>query len=678
MNKNILTQILIVAIIIVLIGLAGYIVIKKIEVGRIVPLEDTEISPVEDEQIRAFASDKEFKDYLSKGSAIQGVGFGMGRGGFPEAVSDVAMEKSAGTAFSNQLSLSAPSRVSETNVQTLNIDEPDIVKTNGREIYFSREGYYRGGIMPMRESVVSDNAGVSKEIAPGIMPPDYESQQAVKILEAFPLEKLEKIGEIKKNGTLLLEGDVLAIFTYQGVYGYDVKNPAEPKEKWNISYKDGNQLVTARLYDGKIYLVTSNWINSVNPCPVEVYSVNGVTYPIRCENIYHPATVLPVNTAYTVSIVDPASGDVKEAKSFVGTSGSSAVYMSEKNIYVTYSYPGDVVRYTHNFFKENSDLVPQEIIDRLEKLQGYDISFAAKMTEMSMIINDYQQSLSNDERLKMENEMKNRGADFAKNHRRELERTGITKLDAKNLNIEANGSVPGNLLNQFSLDEFKGNLRVAVTIGQGFGSFGFGGRNETANDVYVLNENLDEAGSVKDLGLGERIYSVRFIGERGYVVTFKQIDPFFVLDLSDPKNPQQKGELKIPGFSSYLHPLDDNHILGVGTENNQVKLSLFDVSDPQDPRELSKYNLDEYWTEVSNNHRAFLLDKKHTVFFLPGSKGGYVFSYEDNQLKLAKAVSDVQVKRALYINDYLYILSEKGVTVLDEKNWEKVKELELQ
>jgi uncharacterized secreted protein with C-terminal beta-propeller domain len=191
-----------------------------------------------------------------------------------------------------------------------------------------------------------------------------------------------------------------------------------------------------------------------------------------------------------------------------------------------------------------------------------------------------------------------------------------------------------------------------------------------------MDKDINVSGSIKDLGLGERIYSVRFIGKRGYVVTFKQVDPFFVLDLSDPKKPEQKGELKIPGFSSYLHPMDDNHILGVGMENGQVKLSLFDVSDPKNPTELSKYNLDEYWTEVSNNHHAFLLDKKHSIFFLPGGKGGYIFSYENNQLKLAKAVSDVQTKRALYINDYLYIISEKGVTVLNEKNWEKVKELE--
>ena len=90
-------------------------------------------------------------------------------------------------------------------------------------------------------------------------------------------------------------------------------------------------------------------------------------------------------------------------------------------------------------------------------------------------------------------------------------------------------------------------------------------------------------GSVVDLGQGERIYSVRFIEDKGYVVTFKQVDPFYVLDLSDPMNPEKKGELKIPGYSSYLHPITKDKILGIGEENNKVKISLFDVSDPADP-----------------------------------------------------------------------------------------------
>ncbi len=200
---------------------------------------------------------------------------------------------------------------------------------------------------------------------------------------------------------------------------------------------------------------------------------------------------------------------------------------------------------------------------------------------------------------------------------------------------------------------------------------------DSANDVYVLDGALSTVGAVQDLGLTEQIYAVRFIGDKGYVVTFRQTDPFYVLDLSDPLNPQLKGELKIPGYSSYLHPISDNIILGIGQEDWQVKLSLFDVTDPANPVEVDNYTLAEYWTDVSSTHHAFLLDAQHQVFFLPAGESGYVFSYAGNQMTLVKAVTDIQAKRALYINDYLYIVGDNKLVVLNELDWTTVSELEL-
>lgn len=108
-----------------------------------------------------------------------------------------------------------------------------------------------------------------------------------------------------------------------------------------------------------------------------------------------------------------------------------------------------------------------------------------------------------------------------------------------------------------------------------------------------------------------------------------------------------------------------------------MKVSLFDVTDPADPTEIAKYNLDEFYSEVSQTHHAFLLDKKHQIFFLPGTKGGYIFSYAGDNLELKKTIAETQVKRAIYINDYLYVIGENSLVVLDEKNWERVGELEL-
>jgi len=115
----------------------------------------------------------------------------------------------------------------------------------------------------------------------------------------------------------------------------------------------------------------------------------------------------------------------------------------------------------------------------------------------------------------------------------------------------------------------------------------------------------------------------------------------------------------------------------VGKENQTVKLSLFDVAEVNNPKEVDKYQLDEHWTEVQNTHHAFLLDDKHGVFFIPGGKGGYIFSFNGGSLKLVKAVSDTGIKRAIYINDNLYLVGNNKITVLDEKSWQVIKTFSL-
>jgi len=284
--------------------------------------------------------------------------------------------------------------------------------------------------------------------------------------------------------------------------------------------------------------------------------------------------------------------------------------------------------------------------------------------ELQTIFEKYSKALTNDEQLKIGNEMNNRMSDYYGKEKRELEKSGLVKIGLEKFEVTATGSVPGFPLNQFALDEYQGNLRIATTVGERFGggSFGFG-RSESANDVYVLDKNLNILGAVKDLGKTEKIYSARFIGDKGYLVTFRQTDPFYVLDLSDPQKPELKGELKIPGYSSYLHPLTKD------------KISLFDVSDVKNPKESDKYLLDESWSDILNTHHAFLLDTKHEVFFLPGSKGGYVFSYKQDKLKLIKAVSEISARRAIYINDYLYIIGDDKIVVLNENDWERVNEM---
>ena len=191
---------------------------------------------------------------------------------------------------------------------------------------------------------------------------------------------------------------------------------------------------------------------------------------------------------------------------------------------------------------------------------------------------------------------------------------------------EASGTVPGHLLNQFSMDEHNGYFRVATTIGEPWNT-------ETSeSQIAVLEQQgrrLVEVGMVGGLGKGERIYSVRFMGDRGYVVTFRQVDPLYVLDLSDPAAPSVTGELKIPGFSTYLHPIGDGLLVGVGQDADDTgrtkgtKVSLFDVSNPAAPAELDVIVFPDAYSEAEWDHRAFLYWAPEEMVAIPLTRYDY-------------------------------------------------------
>jgi hypothetical protein len=166
----------------------------------------------------------------------------------------------------------------------------------------------------------------------------------------------------------------------------------------------------------------------------------------------------------------------------------------------------------------------------------------------------------------------------------------------------ASGGVDGHLLDQFAMSEHDGVLRVASTKGSPWG-------NGTESIVSVLKRDdsaLVQIGQVGGMGRGERLYSVRFSGTMGYAVTFRQTDPFYTLDLSDPTNPRVVGELKIPGYSSYLHPIDGDRVIGVGQDGRSAKVSVFDVHDPAAPTEVAKWTLPASQTGAQWDHHAFL------------------------------------------------------------------------
>lgn len=202
--------------------------------------------------------------------------------------------------------------------------------------------------------------------------------------------------------------------------------------------------------------------------------------------------------------------------------------------------------------------------------------------------------------------------------------SGIFKFDYSDggINYVCKGTVKGGMLNSFSMSEYNGHLRVAVTETTLVETTSVDGMtassrtNTTKNSLYILDENMHQVGFVTDLAEGETIKAVRFMGNTAYVVTFRQTDPLFVIDLSDPEKPTVKGKLKITGFSDYLHPVGDNLLVGVGNDgtetgvNGNAKISVFDVSDPTSPTEASKITVlggkGYAYSPVAGNHKCYV------------------------------------------------------------------------
>lgn len=280
--------------------------------------------------------------------------------------------------------------------------------------------------------------------------------------------------------------------------------------------------------------------------------------------------------------------------------------------------------------------------------------------------------------------------------------TTIYKFNLENsqITLQAKAEVSGSLNDQFSMDEYEGNLRIATTNGYD---------SSAENQIYILNENLEQIGKIENLAKGETIYSVRFIGKMGYIVTFEQIDPLFVIDLSNPKNPKVKGELKIPGYSSYLHPYDETHIIGIGYNtksngyggivNDNMKMSMFDISDIQNPKELFSIDIGKghTYSEITSNHKALFYSKDKNLIGFPveysdDNASNYTYSskFEIFKIDLEKGFEKYgslkekdeeiyynKIKRAIYIEQTLYVLSTDKITTYNLETLEQEQQLEL-
>jgi inhibitor of cysteine peptidase len=491
-----------------------------------------------------------------------------------------AANESVGSA--NKSAKTVSGDYSTTNVQVDGVDEADIVKTDGKYIY-----QVNNNRIVVAEVYPSDKMKVKKVI--GL---DAE--------EMYPMElylddkRLIVIGTSDGSVPVNSSNAKSIMPSKHGYYGsnsvkmliYDIVNKDDIKKIREIEL-EGNYL-SSRKVGSKLYLVSNKYLNyygilentEVDDKPsYRDTAVQEDFMDIGYEKIgYFPGSVEPnYMIAAGIDLDHPAEG--VNVSTYLG-SGES-IYASAENLYVAVT--------KHN-------IIPQDAPGPIIYDSAAPKKPAVKVSDRETVI--YRFALNNG------------------------------KLD-----YTGKGQVPGSILNQFSMDESNGFFRIATTKGDVWGE----GENISKNNLYVLDSSLGICGSLEDIAPGEKIYSTRFMGDRAYMVTFKKVDPLFVIDLKDAKNPKILGALKIPGYSDYLHPYDENHIIGFGKDaielSNEgswgsgsttayyqgMKIALFDVTDVNNPKEMFKEIIGDRGTdsELLRDHKALLFSKEKGLMAFP-------------------------------------------------------------
>jgi inhibitor of cysteine peptidase len=510
------------------------------------------------------------------------------------------------------------------------------------------------------------------------------------IVKAYPPEEALILSEIELDGGIagiFINEDRLALFentapvyaTEQGQPGlryitpqqqkisikvYDISNREKPILKRDVAV-DGYYF-GSRMIDNYVYvIINGSVVDDDNEAVTPSIYTDGSVLEVPTSEIWH-SNISDYSYMYATIMALNMKDDAQEpAHQTLLVGAASSLYVSMANIYVT--FPGQAV-----------DIValPEQMAE---------VVYDAPKTAVHRI-----------------------------------------HIDGGVIEYDGSGEVPGRLLNQFSMDEHQGYFRVATTTDH----FSREGGATLTNQVYVLDEALNVVGQLEDLAPGEQIHSARFMGNRCYLVTFKNIDPLFVIDLKDPYNPRVLGELKVTGYSDYLHPYDENHVIGIGkeaiAENDDfawyqgVKISLFDVSDVNQPKEIGKYEIGDRGTDspVLQDHKALLFDKAKNLLVIPvlvaeidaaaypygipasayGEyvwQGAYVFNISlEEGLQFRGGIThctdadfgqygyyystDCFVERSLYIDDVLYTISDAKIKMNDLENLNEINEVVLQ
>jgi len=653
--------------------------------------------------LKKFHSVEEIRRYIMNNSAVaagsetsyNGVWTGADRV-MPEAL-PAAGESAAKGVSSSVPSQSVPDH-SVTNVQVAGVDEPDFVKNDGRYIYMI-------------------------------------SGQSLAIVDAYPAASASIVSKTPLDDTprdLFIDGDRLVLFITGTGSGaepenpdassmvkmmpayyhtstpvahaifYDISDRARPKVIKDFTI-DGDY-VDARLISNNLYVITREQIYPYDTDRITVPVVREGLSAVDTPDVYYFDNPEQQYAFTTISSFDIAAAKEREAKTYLVGSGN-ILYVSEDAMYISYEnyhqidYPmrdGPVAAVM-------PESIPRENIG--SPGMGATVSGGAAVSPI--LWEDFNR-MSESEKQAVIADMKASEADAIRNQEIDRTTTVIHKISilSGSITYDARGEVAGSLKDQFAMDEHDGNLRVATTsnVYTRQGQYEY-------NNVFVLDSGMKTIGTLTHIAEAEQIYATRFIGDRLYMVTFKRVDPFFVIDLSAPANPKILGRLKIPGFSDYLHPYDATHIIGLGKETGTnawggvstqgLKLALFDVSDVEHPSLVDKVEIGDAGTDSAalTDHKAFLFDRAKNLLVIPARVvtnqpaipdetsavppvqpkiwyGAWVFGVTpesgftlrgtvehgtDSSSYYWYGSSSAEVKRSLYIGDVLYTISSKQI-----------------
>jgi uncharacterized secreted protein with C-terminal beta-propeller domain len=589
----------------------------------------TTIFTTASQALKKFSSVDELKAYLLNVEANRGqleavgstffedVGVDFDRTSVPILESpNVTSEETADqtgvfTPDSEELQVTSGKDYSTTNVQVEGVDEPDFLKNDGRYVYI-----LSGDRLTIVDAYPAEDASVTVKIALDIQQGQYLQNMFLNndTLVIFYQEYSEDY--------VIQEYDFAPVPVYQPkthALVLDVSDRENPEVLDN--YEVSGNYNNARMIGEQVYLITTSDLYDYRN-PIIPYVAESSSVVVRPDIYYfdNPELYFAFNTVTSINLADDSDQAVNSTSFLMNP--ASTLYMSEDNIYIAYQKNQPYYYYQTNtkerFFEAVVPLLPEDVQQEIKDIEDNDdLSASEKWDRVSELLQDTYNRMSDVERDRLFEDIRQALAEYDERIAKETQKTVIHKIaiGSNGINYESKGEVPGRLLNQFSMDESGDRFRVATT--SDFYSLYRG--TTMYNNVYVLDANMEIVGKLEEVAKDESIYAARFMGDRLYLVTFRQIDPFFVIDLSED-DPKVLGELKLPGYSNYLHPYDEDHVIGLGRYEG-VKLALFDVSDVRNPELVDTYEIGGSGadSEVLYDHKALLFDRSKDVLSIPVS-----------------------------------------------------------